>query len=111
MATNASLLAAFERMWQHISVALSQKTDIDHLHDDRYYTEGEIDTKVAELNEAIANASSQPDWNQNDETAKDYIKNRPFYESFTETCLLDQTLEIGSSRSINVNGITIYCHF
>lgn len=83
MATNASILAAFERMWQHISVALSQKTDIDHLHDDRYYTEGEIDTKVAELNEAIANASSQPDWNQNDATSKDYIHNKPFYENVT----------------------------
>ena len=23
---------------------------------------------------------SQPDWNQNDETASDYIKNKPFYE-------------------------------
>lgn len=25
------------------------------------------------------------DWNQNNETAADYIKNRPFYEEFTET--------------------------
>lgn len=24
-------------------------------------------------------AEQQPDWNQNDETAPDYVKNRPFY--------------------------------
>ena len=34
-----------------------------------------------------------PDWNQNDEKAADYIKNRPFYkkETFTETELLNNT--------------------
>lgn len=34
-----------------------------------------------------------PDWNQNDETAADYIKNRPFYrkETFTETELVNGT--------------------
>jgi hypothetical protein len=106
MATNASILAAFERMWQHISVALSQKTDIDHLHDDRYYTEGEIDTKVAELNEAIANASSQPDWNQNDETANDYIKNRPFGEIVTggDTITWDGNIEGLDCANSDING-------
>lgn len=33
-----------------------------------------------------------PDWEQNDETAADYIKNRPFYEGVIET-LLDPTIE------------------
>lgn len=33
-----------------------------------------------------------PDWNQNDETAKDHIKNRPFYEETTETVLLPDTV-------------------
>lgn len=33
----------------------------------------------------------QPDWNQNDETALDYIKNRPFYtgdrvETVSDSC-------------------------
>lgn len=29
---NASILAAFERMWQHITSALSNKSDTDHTH-------------------------------------------------------------------------------
>ncbi len=33
-----------------------------------------------------------PDWDQNDKTAADYIKNRPFYEGTIET-LLDPTIE------------------
>ena len=32
---------------------------------------------------------SQPDWNQNDETQSDYIKNRPFYEAVVETAILE----------------------
>lgn len=32
------------------------------------------------VNEIKADSNIQPDWNQNDETKKDYIKNRPFYE-------------------------------
>lgn len=37
-----------------------------------------------------------PDWNQNDETAVDYIKNRPFYrkETFTETELFNSTISL-----------------
>jgi len=29
---NTSILAAFERMWQHITSALSNKSDVDHTH-------------------------------------------------------------------------------
>lgn len=48
-------------------------------------------TITAEL-DTIKNAKA--DWNQNDETAIDYIKNRPFYTiSFTENTLLDGTFE------------------
>lgn len=36
--------------------------------------------------------SSKPDWEQNDETAADYIKNRPFYEEETRTYLQEQTI-------------------
>ena len=36
--------------------------------------------------------SAQPDWNQNDSTATDYIKNRPFYEGDpTETVLVEES--------------------
>lgn len=33
----------------------------------------------------------QPDWNQNDSTAKDYVKNRPFYTATEETVLLEES--------------------
>lgn len=33
---NASILAAFERMWQHINIALNNKSDTTHKHDDVY---------------------------------------------------------------------------
>ena len=29
---NQSILAAFERMWQHIIAALKNKADVDHSH-------------------------------------------------------------------------------
>ena len=33
----------------------------------------------------------QPNWNQNDKTAPDYVKNRPFYEETTEIEMLPET--------------------
>ena len=40
--------------------------------------------------------SIQPDWNQNDETAADYVKNRPFYTGDSvETVLEESTAEFG----------------
>lgn len=44
---NTSILAAFERMWQHVANALSGKSDISHNHDERYYTGAEVDTKLS----------------------------------------------------------------
>ena len=42
---NPSIFAAFERMWQHIVAAIGSKADIDHHHDNQYYTKAEIDAK------------------------------------------------------------------
>jgi hypothetical protein len=44
--TNPSILAAFERMWQHIVAKIGTKADISHNHDDVYYTEVEVDEKL-----------------------------------------------------------------
>ena len=44
---NTSILAAFERMWQHVVAAVGGKAEADHTHNDIYYTETEIDTKLA----------------------------------------------------------------
>ena len=35
--------------------------------------------------------SVQPDWNQNDSTAADYVKNRPFYTDTMETVLVEES--------------------
>ena len=42
----------------------------------------------------------QPDWNQNDETAKDYVKNRPFYTGNpVETVLVEESTASFIERS------------
>ena len=54
------------------------------------------DTEVATLNGYVGSmidvASIQSDWNQNDETAPDYVKNRPFYTGEpVETVLVEES--------------------
>lgn len=56
---------------------------------------------------------SQSDWNQNDPNAKDYVKNRPFYEGYKilGTFLrgenkLKISLTIGKSYIVNCDGVT-----
>ena len=54
-----------------------------------------LDEKSFSLDEnGVLNVSGgggvQPDYNQNDSTAADYIKNRPFYSETTETVLVEE---------------------
>ena len=51
---NKSILAAFERMWQHTIVALGNKSDMGHSHGDLYYTEAEVDTKLTDITATTA---------------------------------------------------------
>ena len=45
-----------------------------------------------EILEEAGNKSIQPDWNQNDSTAADYVKNRPFYTGDpVETVLVEES--------------------
>ena len=44
---NASILAAFERMWQHVVVLMSNKADSNHNHNDLYYTKNEVDNSLS----------------------------------------------------------------
>ena len=53
------------------------KADKDHQH------------TVADITDYVAPV--QADWNQNDETALDYVKNRPFYGVLEEVTLLEET--------------------
>ena len=57
----------------------------------------------------------QPDWNQNDETAADYVKNRPFYSEtgnvIVENAINNIVLErfpvfaVGDTVTVNVDGV------
>ena len=54
----------------------------------------EIPTKISELENDAGYLTEAPeqvqaDWNQNDENAIDYVKNRPFYSNLTITEILD----------------------
>lgn len=47
------------------------------------YTASEINKKLDEIDELQATVDdfAKPDWNQSDETANDFIKNKPFYDA------------------------------
>lgn len=51
------------------------------------------------LNQKLGEMEVQPDWNQNDPTALDYIKNRPFYE-VVEYPMLTCNLEKGFGNNL-----------
>lgn len=55
---NTSILNAFNRMWQHVVLALNDKSDSDHNHNDVYYTETEIDSKISNINTSISNITN-----------------------------------------------------
>ena len=47
---------------------------------------------VAHTDITLLGGGVQPDWNQNDETAQDYVKNRPFYMGgLVETVLVEES--------------------
>ena len=48
-------------------------------------------TNPSVLDSMLKSNKVQPDWKQNDPTAGDYIKNRPFYEEVTEVVMLPET--------------------
>ena len=89
-----------------------------------------IPTKVSELenDSGFLTEQIQPDWNQNDETAKDHIKNRTHYTynaktpileangliidsdgGFVQIGTLDSMLTIGETYYVTLNDITYEC--
>ena len=55
-------------------------------------------TKKLQILGSFGGASVQPNWNQNDETSSDYIKNRPFYTgNLVETELIDVNTSLSES--------------
>ena len=53
-----------------------------------YVMDSPENTNPSVLDSMLKSNKVQPDWNQNDSTASDYIKNRPFYEEIIEGILL-----------------------
>lgn len=74
---------------------------------------------INEINEKSAGGGTeqvQADWNQNDTTAPDYVKNRPFYEEYlVEAVLFDGVVEsetdvfidfvVGQTYTVTLNGV------
>ena len=56
-----------------------------------YISETPENTNPAILHTLLGDLNKQSDWNQNDPTALDYIKNRPFYEETSEVVMLPET--------------------
>ena len=48
-------------------------------------------TRLEKFLKDFGGGGVQPDWNQNDSTAPDYVKNRPFYTVYEETVLFDES--------------------
>lgn len=68
-----------------------EKALSNHDHDARYYRK-----------EVLDEALVAPDWNQNDETAHDYIKNRPFYtDDPAETVFFDKDFYVSFAPILN----------
>lgn len=67
-----------------------------------------IDEKMSDLNQYVNEnikerlISSKADWNQNDESAENYIKNKPFYEKETNNIVLEKT-------NFTIDGCNCYC--
>lgn len=55
----------------------------NHQHNDMYYTKDESEDRFVSQEE-INNLVATPDWNQNDESANDYIKNRTHYTEISK---------------------------
>ena len=56
-----------------------------------YISETPENTNPAILHTLLGDLNKQSDWNQNDETQPDYVKNRPFYEETSEVVMLPET--------------------
>ena len=71
---------------------------------------GDLETESKDnLVDAINEVGSiQPDWNQNDETKKDYIKNRPLWKIATEEDIAILLTNQGYISPVGANDGAIY---
>ena len=74
--------------------------------------QADVDDKISQLRIDIGETIDaipeqvQADWNVNDETAPDYIKNKPFYEGEIKDVIFDVESEIGKYNIAPINIVT-----
>ena len=56
--TDESLITFVDEIKTYTDDAVGEKADINHIHDDRYYTESEVDSKLSEK----AKATDLDEW-------------------------------------------------
>ena len=62
-----------------------------------------VDQTTRTVSAGGGSSVSTPDWNQNDATASDYIKNRPFYTGdLAETVLVEESTVSFTNASANI---------
>lgn len=103
---NTSIVAAFDRMWQHITSALSNKSDISHNHNDIYYTELEINNKLSDVNTSVANIYETKD-NANSKLveAKGYTDNK--VANLASTTVVDNKISTHNTSELAHNDIRV----
>lgn len=62
-----------------------------------YVMDSSENTNPSVLDSMLKSNKVQPDWEQNDETAPDYVKNRPFYDG-------EMLVEYFASRTYHISG-------
>lgn len=76
-----------------------------------YISETPENTNPAVLNTLLGDLNKQSDWNQNDKTQPDYVKNRPFYTGDpVETEIVPQTT-VAFSEMAGKMGATLLENF
>ena len=102
----ASLGKAETALQEHQSLAAYRTAAAQDIIDNSKQNKliaGENITIAADGKTISATGGVQPDWNQNDSTAADYVKNRPFYTGNpVETALVEESTVSFTNPSANI---------
>ena len=98
---------------EHIMLTAINSLDIDTLPEPDSRMEAYLMALITKMGEGGSASQAQSDWNQNDSTAADYVKNRPFYtDDPLETEIFDVValMDAGAYQWHIDNG-TVNCGF
>lgn len=99
---NTSIYAAFERMWQHVVAKLGNKSDINHNHDNLYYTHVQIDTKLESKSDVSHNHDSAYDIKgaaaESLDSAKSYTDNK--IANLASTSAVDTKIDTHNTSTV-----------